>query len=183
MEINKYMFREYDIRGVYGKDINEEVSYLIGLAFGTKLKRLGKDTTLVGYDNRYSSPVIEENLVKGIRECGIHVVRLGLVTTPMYYYGWDLLEIHCGVMVTASHNPKDDNGFKFSYNGIHNAYGDSTIELYNIIINEDFEKSSSLGSVRDVSICDDYEYDLNYYRDYMIDWMENYGNNCWMSIF
>lgn len=156
MEINKYMFREYDIRGVYGKDINEEVSYLIGLAFGTKLKRLGKDTTLVGYDNRYSSPVIEENLVKGIRECGIHVVRLGLVTTPMYYYGWDLLEIHCGVMVTASHNPKDDNGFKFSYNGIHNAYGDSTIELYNIIINEDFEKSSSLGSVRDVSICDDY---------------------------
>ena len=54
MELNKYMFREYDIRGVWGKDINEEVSYLIGRAFGSKLKRLGKVETIVGYDNRYS---------------------------------------------------------------------------------------------------------------------------------
>ena len=86
MELNKYMFREYDIRGVWGKDINEEVSYLIGRAFGSKLKRLGKVETIVGYDNRYSSPTIEKNLVKGILESGVNVVRLGLVTTPMYYY-------------------------------------------------------------------------------------------------
>ena len=64
MKINKYMFREYDIRGVWNKDINSEVSYLIGRAFGSKLKRLGKLETIVGYDNRYSSPVIEENVVK-----------------------------------------------------------------------------------------------------------------------
>ena len=83
MNINKYIFREYDIRGVYEKDITEEVAYLIGRAFGTKLKRLGKTETLVGYDNRFSSPIIEKNLVKGIIECGINVVRLGLVTTPM----------------------------------------------------------------------------------------------------
>lgn len=156
MEINKYMFREYDIRGVYGKDINEEVSYLIGRAFGTKLKRIGKDTTLVGYDNRYSSPIIEENLVKGITQCGVNVVRLGLVTTPMYYYGWDLLDIHCGIMVTASHNPKDDNGFKFSYNGIHNAYGESTVELYNMIINNDFITGEIKGTIKDVDIKEDY---------------------------
>lgn len=156
MKINKFMFREYDIRGLYGKDIDEEVSYLIGKAFGTKLKRLGKDTTLVGYDNRYSSPVIEKNLVRGIIECGIDVVRLGLVTTPMYYYGWDLLDIHCGVMVTASHNPKDDNGFKFSYNGIHNAYGDSTLELYNMIVSEDFISSETVGRIRNVDIREDY---------------------------
>ncbi len=156
MEINKYMFREYDIRGVYGKDIDEEVSYLIGRAFGTKLKRLGKSVTLVGYDNRYSSPVIEKNLVKGIVECGVDVVRLGLVTTPMYYYGWDLLDVHSGVMVTASHNPKDDNGFKFSYNGIHNAYGDSTVELYDMIISEDFISSEVLGQVRNVDIKQEY---------------------------
>lgn len=66
MELNKYMFREYDIRGVYGKDIDEEVSYLIGKAFATKLVELGKDTTIIGYDNRISSPIIEKNLVKGI---------------------------------------------------------------------------------------------------------------------
>ena len=125
MELNKYMFREYDIRGVYGKDIDEEVSYLIGKAFATKLVELGKDTTIIGYDNRISSPIIEKNLVKGITECGVNVVRLGLVTTPMYYYSWDLLNIKCGLMITASHNPKDDNGIKFSYNGIHNACGTS----------------------------------------------------------
>ena len=130
MELNKYIFREYDIRGVYGKDIDEEVSYLIGRAFGTKLKRMGKDITLVGYDNRFSSPIIEKNLIEGITEAGVSVVRLGLVTTPMYYYGWDLLNIHCGMMITASHNPAQDNGFKVSYNGIHNAYGKSSEELY-----------------------------------------------------
>ena len=154
MELNKYMFREYDIRGIWGKDINEEVSYLIGRAFGSKLKRLGKLETIVGYDNRYSSPIIEKNLVKGITECGVNVVRLGLVTTPMYYYSWDLLNIKCGLMITASHNPKDDNGFKFSYNGIHNAYGKSTLELYEMIINNDFENGN--GTVRDVNIRSDY---------------------------
>ena len=156
MQINKYIFREYDIRGVYGKDITESVAYLIGKAFGTKLRSYGKDTTLVGYDNRYSSPSLEENLVKGILECGVNVVRLGLVTTPMYYYGWDLLNIHCGIMVTASHNPKDDNGFKFSYNGIHNAYGTSSMDLYNLIVNNDFFESESLGSVKTVDIKSDY---------------------------
>ena len=154
MEINKYMFREYDIRGVWGKDINEEVSYLIGRSFGSKLKRLGKLETLVGYDNRYSSPTIEKNVVKGIIESGVNVVRLGLVTTPMYYYGWDLLNIKCGIMITASHNPKDDNGFKFSYNGIHNAYGKSTVELYDMIINNDFESGN--GNVKDVNIREEY---------------------------
>lgn len=156
MILNKNIFREYDIRGMYKRDIDSNVSYLIGRAFGTKLKRLGKDTTLVGYDNRYSSPELEENLVKGIRECGINVVRLGLVTTPMYYYGWDLLDIKCGVMVTASHNPKDDNGFKFSYNGIHNAYGNSSKELYEMIINNDFVESDIIGSVSDYDIKEEY---------------------------
>ena len=152
MELNKYMFREYDIRGVYGKDIDPEISYLIGRAFGTKLVEKNIDTTLVGYDNRRSSPIIEENVVRGIRECGVNVVRLGLVTTPMYYYGWDLLDIHSGIMITASHNPKDDNGFKFSYNGIHNAFGKSSLELYDIIMNNKFAPKVELGSVRDVNI-------------------------------
>lgn len=156
MELNKNIFREYDIRGIYGKDIDEEISYLIGKAFGTKLVRLNKDTALVGYDNRISSPIIEKYLIKGITECGVNVVRLGLVTTPMYYYGWDLLNIKCGIMITASHNPKDDNGFKFSYNGIHNAYGDSTLELYNMIINKDFIQSDKIGTITTKDIKKEY---------------------------
>ncbi len=154
MKINKLMFREYDIRGIYNEDIDEEVSYLIGRAFGSNLKRMGKTETLVGYDNRISSPVIEENLIKGITESGVNVVRLGLVTTPMYYYGWDLLNIKCGVMITASHNPKEYNGFKFSYNGIHNAYGKDVYNLYDTIINEDF--TSGNGTVTDKDIKKEY---------------------------
>ncbi len=154
--VNKFMFREYDIRGVYGVDINEEVSYLIGKAFGTKLASFGLNKTIVGYDNRKSSPVIEKNVIKGITECGIDVVRLGLVTTPMYYYSWDLLNIKCGMMITASHNPKDDNGFKFSYNGIHNAYGEQVRELYDIIANNNFITSDKIGNIENVNIKDDY---------------------------
>ena len=154
MKINKLMFREYDIRGIYNEDIDEEVSYLIGRAFGSNLKRMGKTETLVGYDNRISSPVIEENLIKGITESGVNVVRLGLVTTPMYYYGWDFLNIKCGVMITASHNPKEYNGFKFSYNGIHNAYGKDVYDLYDTIINKDF--TSGNGTVTDKDIKKEY---------------------------
>ena len=154
--VNKFMFREYDIRGVYGVDINEEVSYLIGKAFGTKLASFGLNKTIIGYDNRKSSPIIEKNVIKGITECGIDVVRLGLVTTPMYYYSWDLLNIKCGMMITASHNPKDDNGFKFSYNGIHNAYGEQVRELYDIIANNNFITSDKIGNIENVNIKDDY---------------------------
>lgn len=156
MQINKNIFREYDIRGVYGKDIDENISYLIGKAFATKLKEFGKDTTIIGYDNRKSSKIIEANLIKGITECGINVVKLGLVTTPMYYYSWDLLNIKCGLMITASHNPKDDNGFKFSYNGLHNACGKATQELYNIIINNAFATSDTVGTIKEIDIKEDY---------------------------
>lgn len=150
MKVNKLMFREYDIRGIYNEDIDEEVSYLIGRAFGSNLKRMGKKDTLVGYDNRISSPIIEENLVKGITESGVNVVRLGLVTTPMYYYGWDLLNIKCGVMITASHNPKEYNGFKFSYNGIHNAYGKDVYDLYDTIINKNFTSGNGTITNKDI---------------------------------
>ena len=130
MQLNKQMFREYDIRGIWNEDITEEISYHIGRAIATKVTELGKDKMLVGYDNRLSSPIIEKNLIKGLTEGGINVIRLGLVTTPMYYYAWDRLNIHAGVMITASHNPKEYNGFKISYNGIHNIFG-KEVEISN----------------------------------------------------
>ena len=154
MELNKLMFREYDIRGIYGEDINEEVSYLIGRGYASTLRKLGKDKALVGYDNRTSSPIIEENVIKGLVESGIKVVRLGLVTTPMYYYAWDKLDVHAGIMITASHNPKEYNGFKFSYNGIHNACGKDVYDLYETIINKDF--IDGVGSVEEADIREDY---------------------------
>lgn len=154
MKLNKNMFREYDIRGVYSKDIDEEIAYLIGRGFGTKLKELNIDSTVVAYDNRLSSPVIEKNLVNGILECGINVKRLGLATTPMCYFAANYLETNCSMMITASHNPKEYNGFKFSYNGIHNAYGDSVREIYEIINKGEF--ATGKGTVQNVNIEDAY---------------------------
>lgn len=167
MKLNKLMFREYDIRGIYGTDIDEEVSYHIGRAYATRLLSLGKNKMIVGYDNRASSPIIEENLVKGLTEGGVDVVRLGLVTTPMYYYAWDKLNIKCGIMITASHNPKEYNGFKISYNGIHNCFGKDVIDLYYIIINSIY--SEGKGTITNVNIKQDY---IN-----MINSHINLGNN------
>ena len=154
MKLNKLMFREYDIRGIWNEDITEEISYHIGRAFATKLLSLGKNKMLVGYDNRLSSPIIEENLIKGLTEGGVNVVRLGLVTTPMYYYGWDKLNIHAGIMITASHNPKEYNGFKMSYNGIHNIYGEDVSNLYYII--QDGNYSVGNGTIEYKNIKKDY---------------------------
>lgn len=154
MQINKLMFREYDIRGIYGEDIDANVAYLIGRAFATNLTKIGKHNTIVGYDNRASSPILEESLVKGLTEGGINVTRLGLVTTPMYYYAWDLLNIKSGIMITASHNPKEYNGFKFSYNGIHNAYGKDVTDLYNTIIENNFSQGN--GTYEYKNIKDEY---------------------------
>ena len=138
MHLNKEMFREYDIRGVYGTDLNKDVAYNIGRAFGTKLREKNIPSTVIGYDNRLSSVELEENLVKGLVECGIHVIRLGLVTTPMCYFAANHLKTNCSLMITASHNPKEYNGFKFSYNGIHNAYGKSVMEIYDVINSGEF---------------------------------------------
>ena len=154
MKLNKEIFREYDIRGIWKKDIDEEVSYHIGRAFATKLLSYGKDTMIVGYDNRISSKTIEENLVKGLTDSGVNVVRLGLVTTPMYYYAWDKLNIKCGIMITASHNPKEYNGFKMSYNGIHNCFGKEVLDLYYVIINGIYAEGK--GTISNYNIKEDY---------------------------
>ena len=150
MKLIKEIFREYDIRGIYGEELDETTAYLIGKAYGTKLRELNKKSTVVAYDNRLSSVVLEENLVKGLVETGIDVLRLGLATTPMCYFAANYYGTNASMMITASHNPKEYNGFKFSYNGIHNAYGDAVKEIYQIIESNQFEKGN--GKVEKVDI-------------------------------
>ena len=154
MELNKQMFREYDIRGIWQKDIDEEISYYVGRAFATKLLTFNKNKMIVGYDNRLSSAIIEKNLVRGLTDGGVDVVRLGLVTTPMYYYAWDKLNIKCGIMITASHNPKEYNGFKMSYNGIHNCFGKDVSDLYYVILNGIYSEGN--GHIEEYDIRDEY---------------------------
>ena len=150
MKLIKEIFREYDIRGIYGEEMDDETAYLIGRAYGTKLRELNKKSTVVAYDNRLSSPSLEENLVKGLVESGINVLRMGLATTPMCYFAANYYGTNASMMITASHNPKEYNGFKFSYNGIHNAYGASVKEIYEIIESGNF--ASGEGKIEKVDI-------------------------------
>ena len=134
MILLKNIFREYDIRGIYGKELDDETAYHIGRAFGTNLRRKNILKTVVAYDNRLSSESLEKELVKGLVDCGINVIRIGLATTPMCYFAANYLNTNCSMMITASHNPKEYNGFKFSYNGIHNAFGKEVMEILDFFI-------------------------------------------------
>jgi phosphomannomutase / phosphoglucomutase len=122
--MNEGIFRAYDIRGIYEKELDEKLAYKIGQAFGTTLIKEGKKETLIGYDTRKSSIPLFKALTKGILSTGINVINIGLSTTPMYYFGWHKLSVTSGIMITASHNPKEYNGFKMSFNGVYNAYGE-----------------------------------------------------------
>ncbi len=154
MELLKNIFREYDIRGIYGEELSDELAYHIGRAFGTNLVRKNIPSTVVAYDNRLSSESLEKNLVNGLVDSGIKVKRIGLATTPMCYYAANYLNTNSSMMITASHNPKEYNGFKFSYNGIHNAYGKEVMEIYDLISRQDYENGT--GSIENVDIREAY---------------------------
>jgi len=124
MKISDTIFRAYDIRGIYGDDIIDETAYTLGKSFGTYVLSNGATEVLVGHDNRLSSPVLSENLIKGLLETGVNVTDLGLVTTPMYYYARSFLNKWAAVMITASHNPSNHNGFKISFDSRGNAAGE-----------------------------------------------------------
>ena len=152
--INTNIFRGYDIRGIYPTELDEDSAYSIGLGFGTHIKRMGKTTCVVGHDNRNSREVLTNALIKGITETGINVIYLGLCTTPMYYYACIKLQVYSGVMVTASHNPKDDNGFKFAFDENGNCKGQEIQDFLAEIQTGNFEQGQ--GTVQNYDITNDY---------------------------
>ena len=106
--------REYDIRGTYGATLRDADGYALGRSFGTLVRRTGGGRVAVGRDGRISSPALEAELVRGLTESGVDVVRIGLGPTAMLYFAEATLGVDGGVMVTGSHNPGADNGFKMA---------------------------------------------------------------------
>lgn len=153
-EINKEIFREYDIRGKYPSDLNEDVAYTFGKSYGSYIRKFNSDKVLIGHDNRISSPILHKAVIQGIIDSGIDVVDLGLVTTPMYYFARKFLNIHTGIMITASHNPKDDNGFKISFEEYGNAYGEHIYNFRDFTLKGKFIDGE--GSVINYNIRPDY---------------------------
>ena len=104
--------REYDIRGIVDRTLSAADAFAIGRCFGSVIARGGGRTVAVGYDGRLSSPELEAALVRGLRTSGMEAVRIGRGPTPMLYYAATVLATDGAVMVTGSHNPPDQNGFK-----------------------------------------------------------------------
>lgn len=111
------ILREYDIRGIVGETLTATAMRSIGRAFGTMVGRDGGRTVVVGYDGRLSSPSLEAELVEGLAETGIDVVRIGLGPSPMLYFATHHLRADGGMMITGSHNPPNYNGIKMMKGG------------------------------------------------------------------
>jgi phosphomannomutase len=109
--------REYDVRGIVGKTLHEADAYALGRAFADVLHESGKPTVAVGRDGRLSSPALEGELLRGLADGGVTVLRIGVGPTPMLYYAATVLGTGGGIMVTGSHNPADYNGFKIVLGG------------------------------------------------------------------
>ncbi|MGM5480119.1 MAG: phosphomannomutase/phosphoglucomutase [Nanobdellota archaeon] len=104
-------FHEYDIRGVFGRDINSEFAYRVGRSLSSYIK---PKQVVVGRDMRESGPELEKALIEGFVDSGVTVIHIGQVSTPQFYYSLFTGLSDVGVMITASHNPKEFNGFKIS---------------------------------------------------------------------
>jgi len=153
-DIPEHIFREYDIRGIYPTEIDEDTAYTIGLSYGSYVQQyLDQHDVIVGMDNRVSSPSLTEALIKGITETGCNVINLGLCITPMNYYFRAKMNL-LGIQVTASHNPKEYNGFKFSFDNLSNARGDMVFKFRYFTQQADFLKGNGL--VGNIDIKEEY---------------------------
>ena len=127
MALTPHIFREYDIRGIVGTDLDPEISEQIGRAYGSLVhEETGRERArvVVGRDNRPSSPELAEALVRGIRAAGVDVLDIGTVPTPMVYWAEATRRADGGVQVTGSHNPAEWNGIKMTAGG-RSIYGDA----------------------------------------------------------
>lgn len=130
MQVNPSIFKAYDIRGIYPTDLNEEVAYLIGRAFATFLNA---EQVVVGHDMRLSGPAVFDAVTRGLMDQGADVVNIGLVSTDQYYDACSRLDIP-GMMVTASHNPKEYNGFKMVRRMPQLLSGDAGIQDLRVLV-------------------------------------------------
>lgn len=149
------IFRAYDIRGTYDESLRLQDAYFIGRAFASQVRESVPQgrTICVANDGRESSPALSEALCRGIQESGCHVVHIGLGPTPMLYFAEHTLDVSAGVMITGSHNPSDQNGFKLVLNK-EAFFGDQIQAIYRRIEAQHFLEGA--GEYKETDIRDAY---------------------------
>lgn len=158
-------FKAYDIRGIWGKDFNEETVYKCGYFLPSLLKA---DHVVIGRDVRVSSLIIHDELVRGVVDSGADVWDLGLATTPMVYFATAYLNADASVQITASHNPKEYNGLKISRKGALPVGGETGLKDLEKLTKEGTVKvSDKKGTVKDYSyVRDEYVKFLKKFKDF-----------------
>lgn len=151
--IDPSILREYDIRGVVGETVGQADAEAVGRALGTMIRRKDGRTACLGYDGRDSSPDFAEAAASGLRAAGVDVSLVGLGPTPMLYYAVFALDADGGLMVTASHNPPEYNGFKLML-GKESLYGAGIQELGRLAAEGDYEDGA--GGLERRRVLDDY---------------------------
>jgi phosphomannomutase/phosphoglucomutase len=155
MNLRKKMsiFRAYDIRGIFGKDLTPKIAEKIGKAFGSYVGG-GRKNLVVGRDCRLSSLELRDAVIKGLTSIGCNVMDIGMVPTPILYFSIHHYKKDGGIMITGSHNPPQYNGFKLC-KGKHTLYGDEILELKKIIDRGKF-KEEEKGGVEERNIVEEY---------------------------
>ena len=152
--MNPHIFREYDIRGVVGRDLTDETVYILARALGTFFKNHGASRISLGRDARESSPRYRDIMVRGLNETGCDVLDVGMVPTPVLYFTLFSEDVDAGIMITGSHNPADNNGFKICLDKS-TIYGDQVQEIRELAVSGVFASGS--GSVREKEIISSYQ--------------------------
>lgn len=134
--LSSTIFRAYDIRGIVGETLTEEVVEKIGQAVATEALAAEQNTVVIARDGRHSSPSFSEALAKGLQSAGCNVIDIGKVPTPVLYFATHVLETQSGVMITGSHNPSNYNGLKIVIAG-NTLSGDAIRGLYERIKADD----------------------------------------------
>ncbi len=151
--VNQAIFREYDIRGIVGRDLTPGVARILGRAYATHLGRFDVGEVVIGRDNRDSSPALAQAFSQGVMASGADVIDVGTVVTPMLYFACQELAAGGGVMVTGSHNPADYNGFKLVRQGA-TIHGQEIRGLYDMIQEPAFRQGQ--GRYREENVTDQY---------------------------
>jgi phosphomannomutase/phosphoglucomutase len=160
MVLAPHIFRQYDVRGIVGKDLDESVADGVGRAYGTLLRREIPDRTplvVVGRDNRPSSPDLASALAQGLVAAGVDVLDVGTVPTPVVYWSEMVLGTDGGIQITGSHNPAEWNGIKMSMQG-RSVFGQAIQALREVIESGDMATGEGRMDTRDV--LDDYVADV-----------------------
>lgn len=159
--MNPNIFREYDIRGIVGRDLNAETVAEIARAIAAYFLERGAKNIVVGFDARESSPRFQEILISVFQEAGLNISDIGRVPTPVLYYALFTEKSDGAVMITGSHNPSSHNGFKISL-GKNSLYGAEIQKIKNLALSDfSFANNSEIGKVNKRDIVKSYLEELS----------------------